>query len=254
MSIGQTAINMAGKLAPLLRSLGLTERRCINCRSPFIPDAITARGASSRLCPHCNALLEPYSGPKCHLCGLPAANRRQGKIICQNCAKKPPLWDQIAYHGLYEGHLRDLLLRLKFDGELHIAPLLADFLLEAAAVLPLPSAIVAMPQHPRQLRKRGYNQAYELARGVARQSGLPIRRDLLARIKPGLPQEQLNAAQRRANLASAFRAAPAASGKVIWLVDDVLTTGSTCEAAASALKAAGALAVHALFAARTPLH
>lgn len=245
----------------LLERLGFGETRCANCGMPFFTSANTGElAASVHLCPECQKRLQPYRGPACKLCGLPdvadleaGATGRAEPGLCAACSQTPPPWDRIAFHGLYDGELRDLILRLKFDGELHIAKLLAEFLREASICLPVPDALVAIPQHFVHLRKRGYNQAQELAARLAALTGLPARKDLLARVAPGLVQESLNARERRENLKSAFRASQHVCGMAIWLIDDVLTTGSTCHAATAALKAAGAKTVHLLFVGRTPL-
>lgn len=158
-----------------------------------------------------------------------------------------------AYHGLYAGSLRDVLLRLKFSGHLYLARTLAFFLMEAAACLPQPDAVLAVPQHPDHLRRRGYNQVQELVRALCRVSGLHLRTDLLKRPVSGPAQMQLSGAARRENVRHSFQASPAVAGLRLWLVDDVMTTGSTLRAAAQALRMGGAQRIDVLFVARTPL-
>lgn len=241
--------------------LGFDEKRCNACGMPFPISAASASHLYSRdFCPACQKLFERYSGPFCHRCGLPAiasmetkANGRLLPGLCAVCSHRSRPWDSIAFYGLYAGQLRDLILRLKFGSALYLARVLAGFLYEASACLPKPDVIIAIPQYPSHLRKRGYNQAQELASELAAISGFAAPTDLLFRIKPGAAQEALNAKQRRLNLRSAFQASPKARGLAIWLIDDVFTTGSTCEAATLALKNAGAKAVYLLFVARTPL-
>lgn len=164
-----------------------------------------------------------------------------------------PPWAGIAYHGLYEGLLRELILRLKFSADLAVTPLLADFLLQACQNLPAPDYLIAIPQFTGRLRERGFNQAHETARLMAKSAGFAYRTDLLLRIKAGPPQEGLSAAERKANMQDVFRAHDRVAGQTIWLIDDVLTTGSTCASAARCLLAKGAQAVYLLVIARTPL-
>ena len=233
------------------RTLGLAQRRCAHCLRPFDPPENGADVAP--LCPECATELQAYAGPRCPRCGLPAADAEQrGNIVCGACLQQPPPWQGLAFHGLYTGALRHALLRLKFDGQLYLAAPLASFLLEAAGCLPRPDAVLAVPQHPDHLRRRGYNQAHELARALCALSGLSLRPALLARPVPGSAQAGLTAAARRHNVRHSFAASPAAAGLRLWLTDDIMTTGSTLRAAAETLRAAGAARVDVLFVARTP--
>lgn len=244
-------------LARMLHSLGLAQNRCLHCLRPFSPASLTdshagAAAPNALLCPDCRDLLAPYTGPRCPRCGIPPSSPQAANSICGACLQHPPLWSGVAFHGLYKNALRHVLLRLKFDEHLYLAPLLGNFLLEAAACLPRPDAIAAVPQHPDHLRRRGYNQAHELARALHALSGLPLSAGLLSRPVPGQEQSHLNAKDRRSNVRHSFAAAPEARGLHVWLVDDVMTTGSTMTAAASALMAGGAARVDVIFAARTP--
>jgi ComF family protein len=114
-------------------------------------------------------------------------------------------------------------------------------------------AVVPVPLHRARLRQRGYDQALELARPLARALGLPLLDHALTRTRATAPQSQLDAAQRRLNLQRAFEV----RGNVmlpahVVLVDDVMTTGATLHAAAVALKRAGAQRVDAWVCARVP--
>ena len=238
--------------------LGLRQQRCLHCLAPFTPTPhLPDFMAEALLCPACLPLLRPYNGPRCPVCGLPPADypqHREAAGLCGRCLTDPPPWSGLAFHGLYAGVLRHLLLRLKFDAHLYLPPLLAALLYRAAQGLPQPDALLAVPQHPAHLRQRGYNQAHELAKALARRTGLPLRPQLLRRVLPGPAQSGLTATQRRANVRHSFIAAAEAQGLRLWLLDDVMTTGSTLRAAACALRAAGACAVDVLVVARTPQH
>ncbi|MDA1036470.1 MAG: phosphoribosyltransferase family protein [Chloroflexi bacterium] len=150
----------------------------------------------------------------------------------------------------YSDLARTAVHRLKFGGLRALAPLMA---LPMAACVPGAThadVIVAVPLHRSRLRGRGYNQAQLLADGVSTALGLPLRNDLLKRVQQGATQVGAHATERQANVRDAFEAAPQAYGLRILLVDDVTTTNATLDAAANALKKAGAAAVHGVTFAR----
>lgn len=249
---------LGSALARMQNALGLNQDRCLHCLRPFSPalaaHPLAAPATVPLLCPQCRDLLAPYAGPRCPRCGIPPSDPQAGNSICGACLQNPPPWSGAAFYGIYQGALRHTLLRFKFDGHLYLAPLLGNFLLESVACLPRPDVIVAVPQHAAHLRRRGYNQAHELARALHGLSGLPLSSRLLSRPVPGQEQAHLGAKDRRSNVRHSFAASPEARGLRVWIVDDVMTTGSTMNAAASALLASGATRVDAIFAARTPLN
>lgn len=249
---------LGSALAHMQNALGLSQDRCLHCLRPFSPAfAVPQHGTptpEALLCPQCSALLAPYAGPRCPRCGIPPSDPQAGSSICGACLQNPPPWSGAAFYGLYQDALRHTLLRLKFDGHLYLAPLLGNFLLESVSCLPRPDVIVAVPQHAAHLRRRGYNQAHELGRALHGLSGLPLSSELLSRPVPGQEQARLGAKDRRSNVRHSFAASPEVRGLRVWIVDDVMTTGSTMNAAASALLAGGAARVDAVFAARTPLN
>jgi ComF family protein len=113
--------------------------------------------------------------------------------------------------------------------------------------------ILPMPLHPRRLGRRGFNQALELARPLARAWGLPIEVDALRRVRDTPAQSELDAEARRRNVRGAFQAREdAVSGRHALLFDDVVTTGATVAEAAATLLDAGARAVRVLAVARVP--
>lgn len=210
----------------VLHALGLAQTRCSHCLRPFSPARNPGRdeplppvdgpaGQLAPLCPECCTLFAPYTGPRCPRCGLPPSWMRVdaklsrpfskgADLPCGRCLNQPPPWDGLAYYGLYQGALRDALLRLKFGGELSLGGLLGACLLEAARCLPRPDVLTAMPQHPAHLRRRGFNQAHELARAVRGLTDLPLRSDLLFRTLQGAPQAGLSARNDTATYGAAF--------------------------------------------------
>ncbi|MEN9603545.1 MAG: hypothetical protein RL545_234 [Actinomycetota bacterium] len=117
---------------------------------------------------------------------------------------------------------------------------------------PLPDIFVPVPGSHRRLAQRGYNQAYLLTQRLAKRLGRPARADLLHKTRDTRSQAGLNGEQRQTNLAGAFRAGSGVAGRRLGLVDDVLTTGATLQAARTALLAGGAAHVGFWVMARTP--
>lgn len=260
---GLSGAAVPGRPSRLLQALtillGLDEHRCPACGMPVseadcaktTAPLLRARMRACGLCADCARALPPLSGARCRSCGLSLPGPAGGRQLCGDCLHRPPPWQALALCGDYGGRLRQLILRFKHGGRPALAFLLAGMLLEAAACLPLPDVIVPVPQHPKHLFRRGYNQAHELAVALGLQLDLPVR-PLLRRTKEVPPQTGLPAALRRRNPVGSF-CAPALEGLHLWLVDDIITTGSTLRTAAEALRAAGARRVDVLALARTPL-
>jgi ComF family protein len=132
---------------------------------------------------------------------------------------------------------------LKFHQQLGLARLLGEQLARRLAPeTARPDLIIPVPLHGARLRERGYNQALEIARPVASALGVPLNFQTLQRVRATAPQTGLAIAARRKNVRNAFRLRDpdAVRGRHLALIDDVMTTGSTAEAAAQCLRAAGA--------------
>jgi ComF family protein len=209
------------------------------------------------LCSDCFANL-PWNHCACPVCALPvpvAATcgeclRREAALMQRHRAI--PL-DGVHAAFVYAPPLDRLLLRFKFHGDLAAGELLSQLMSEAVSEEPRPDAIVPIPLHRSRLRRRGYDQALELARPLARALELPLRDDLLQRVRVTAPQSELSAAARRTNLRRAFAVKKVVPMPVnVVLIDDVMTTGATLHAAAEALKRAGVQRVHAWVCARVP--
>lgn len=245
-------------LIRLARLLGFTEHRCPVCGTPVDAAGKDLSGPEAGmlahgLCPACARALRPSGGGRCRACGLPLPWPAAGQpLLCGDCLASPPPWQGLALHGQYRGALRRLILRFKLGGRPSLAFLLAGLLLDAASCLPLPDAVLGIPQHKDHLRRRGYNQAHELAVALGLMLSLPVRPGLLRRPAAVPHQTGLTASRRRRNAAGTFRA-DGVRGLRLWLVDDIITTGSTLRAAGEELRRAGAARVDVLALARTPL-
>lgn len=131
--------------------------------------------------------------------------------------------------------------RLKFAGELVWARMLGELAARTWGVSggPLQECLLPMPLHATRLRARGYNQALEIARPLARRIGVRLETRRCARVRPTAAQSGLDAAARRSNLEGAFRCAPGWGPCNVGVLDDVVTTGATVTALAHALRRAG---------------
>jgi ComF family protein len=182
---------------------------------------------------------------------LPVAGGR----VCGHCLRQPPSHDHAAAAVDYAFPWDRLITRLKFRAQPELARALAQRLLEAIADRPAPDVVLAVPLGAERLRERGYNQAWELARRVGAARRLPCDAGVLVRGRDTPHQIGLDRAARAANLRGSLWVDPAAqpriAGRRVALVDDVMTTGATAEAAASALRRAGAGAVELWVLART---
>lgn len=187
-------------------------------------------------------------GPVCDGCAAPLEFALGPGIRCAACEARSPAFDRARAACLYDDASRGAILSLKHADRLDLAPLFARWLARAARELVADADLIApVPLHPSRLLVRRYNQAAEIARPLARLTGLDYAPDLVRRIKPTPIQGGRSADGRRRNVAGAFavpeRLRPRVAGRRVLLVDDVLTTGATAEGCARALKAAGAAGV-----------
>ncbi len=236
-------------------------------------------------------LLDYFYPPSCAICGRerhPAATAsflcpdcadfrgrpRFGDSVCARCAEPlpfsgaraecvlcgaAPLIPDVIWSAYdYEGTLESLLKLYKYGGGRHLGKILGDVFAAAATsnelLLSSPAETVIVPVSSplSHLRRRGFHHLMPLARELSRVTLIPLRPFALRPLGDREPQVALTPAERRKNVAGAFSArAKDAAGKRILLVDDVVTTGATLDAAAEALHAAGALAVTAITLARS---
>jgi ComF family protein len=221
---------------------------CIGCR-----EHVSEPGS---LCPACWQALHFLDGPACAVCGLPFEIDPGDETMCVGCLTYPPAFDKARAVLRYDSASRKSILALKHADRLDLAPPFGRWLERTGhELLAQSDLIVPVPLHRLRLWKRRYNQSAELARALARLSGLVVDPFALRRIRPTPSQGEMpSASARRRNVRGAFavpeKCRPAVNGKRILLVDDVLTTGATANACAKALKRAGAEKVFVLTLAR----
>ena len=212
--------------------------RCLVCEGRGVPGL--------DLCAACHDEL-PWLGAACTGCAQPLAESDAG-ARCGQCLRMPLPLDTISAALRYAPPIDRLLPRFKFHQDLAAGRVLAQLMAARLPALPRSAVLVPVPLHPSRLRARGYDQALQLARALARLRALPCRR-LLKRVVATAPQSELDAAARRRNLRDAFSCHRAPPAHVV-LVDDVMTTGATLRAAAEALRRRGATRVDAWICAR----
>jgi len=150
----------------------------------------------------------------------------------------------------YEFPVDAAIRALKFRRRLEYVPAFARLLCEASEALPRGiDAVVPVPLHWRRRWRRGFNQALEIGRPVARHLGVPIVHNV-SRRRATPPQSGLNAAERARNLRDAFLVRGSLPYDHVLIVDDVITTGTTAGQLARALRRAGIRKVSALAIAR----
>ena len=222
-AVPEAPLRRSSFLFRLTRLLGFSEHRCPVCGTPVEDDEAGGSGPEAGmlahgLCPACARALGPYVGGRCRACGLPLPWPAAGQpLLCGDCLASPPPWQGLALHGQYHGPLRQLILRFKHGGKPALAFLLAGMLADAASCLPLPDAVLGIPQHEAHLRRRGYNQAHELAVALGLLLSCPSRPAAPSggQPPPDRPHRGPAAAQRRRELSGCRRpgAAPVAGGR-----------------------------------------
>jgi ComF family protein len=223
--------------------------RCTRCGA----EGVQSHGL---LCGGCFQGISLISAPLCSRCGVPFAAAALGPV-CPACQTTPPRYEQARAALRYDDGARQLILPLKHADRVDLAAGLVPFMVCAGRdVIEAADVIVPVPLHRARLRRRKYNQAGLLARGVARHARRPAVLDALLRTRGTMPLGGKTAAERAAELAGAFMVRPsrvrALAGRRVLLVDDVMTSGATANACAEALLMAGAYAVNVLTAARVP--
>jgi competence protein ComFC len=211
-------------------------QRCVGCE----------RRSSDVLCGACFDALPRVGHPVCRRCGLPTAF---ATFVCQECKNVDFGFESAQAPLKYEGVGKEVVHVLKYRGYKQVVDKLATPLMIQALGYDHFDAVVPVPLHRARLRKRGFNQAELLARGVARKLNAGVS-DTLEVVRSTRDQVELSAAQRRANVEGAYKAKTTLHGRLL-LIDDVFTTGATMSACAQTLISAGAREVHALSLCRT---
>lgn len=202
------------------------------------------------LCQACDVDLPRLAEPFCERCGEMFQGLIDGPFSCPNCSNLKFSFEFARPAMLRDDRTLDLIHRLKYGREIHLASELGRLARDSFADPRLAPAVaggwplVPVPLHRKRLRHRHFNQAGEIARALSEQIGLPVV-NALNRTRETETQTLLSRKQRMENLRGAFEVTrqgktwigDRAEGAV--LVDDVLTTGSTVNECAKTLRSAG---------------
>ncbi len=206
-------------------------------------------GNEDPICKRCMDLL-PWNHCYCECCGQPVAALQPPGVVCADCQRNCPRFHRARAPLRYAFPVDTALKALKFKRQLMYAPAFARLLLPTLDdEFPNVDALIPVPLHRVRHAIRGFNQAVELAKLLATHSGLPINHQT-RRIRSTATQAGLSADARRRNLRHAFEVRGALQSRYPLIIDDVMTTGATCDDLAAALTAAGAQRVGVLTVAR----
>jgi ComF family protein len=220
-------------------------RRCAGCQKTWL------HGRQGFWCDGCLDELPWIESPLCPRCGRPFPKSASSPDhFCGDCLQSVFLFDRARSATQHAGVVRKRIHQLKFGGQLHWAPPLAELLVKRFRQEP-PSGveiIFPVPLHEKRLRQRGFNQAGLLAKAFGRKFGLPVYFDVLVRKCWTEPQTRLNREQRLHNVKDAFHVPDPGEvkGRRVLIIDDVYTTGTTLNECTKTLRSAGAAEVHAL--------
>lgn len=227
---------------------------CLSCRA--------ATAGPQALCPACWRLIRFIERPYCQRLGTPfatdlgAANPGGDRLLSPDAIAEPPSYDRARAVAQFEdGPARTLVHRLKYGDRGELAGAMGRWMARAGdELLADADVLVPVPLHRGRLAARRYNQAALLAGVVSARSGVPHAADALRRSRATKPQVGLTRSQRLLNVRGVFalrdEARPLVEGRRVVLVDDVLTSGATVDAASRVLLRGGAAAVDVLVFAR----
>lgn len=192
------------------------------------------------ICPECRRIPRIVKAPRCVCCGKHV--EQEESVRCRDCSGLQKHFDK--GFALYEySSVHDSVFRFKNAGRAEYATFYGEELrryLLTSVMEWKADALVPIPLHKSKLRKRGYNQAGLLAQEISKVIGVPVREDLLKRVRKTDAQKKMNHNDRQNNMKKAFHMVQNdVKLKTVILVDDVFTTGNTINAAAEVLKRGG---------------
>ncbi len=211
---------------------------------------VCGAAADQLLCAPCSSA-HIQARPRCHRCGHRLLDAHSP--YCGACLSAPPAFERTCAALDYQAPWDAAIAALKFGHRLPYAPLLAQvWSQQCAAALGPVDCLLPAPLSAQRLRERGFNQALEIARHIARQQQLPLDTHSLVKVRDTPPQVGLSRKERLKNVRGAFSCVRTLKGKHVAVIDDVMTSGATLTEIAITLKQAGAASVTNIVIARTP--
>ena len=236
--------------SPMLRFLAYRfSPVCVVCElQPGVP--------STSICTQCESDFFAAEVARCERCALRLSEGRSGAPrTCGRCLGDTPHFDATTTLADYVSPVDGMVMALKFTARLDLARFFGRLLASRFKAMPLSmeeSVVIPVPLAFERVRQRGFNQAHQIARAFATSAGRTLVVDRLLRVRHTPPQQPLALKERRRNVRGAFAADGSFAGKHVFVIDDVMTTGSTLDEVARVLKEAGAARIHNLIVARTP--
>jgi ComF family protein len=198
------------------------------------------------LCSPCFSSLPWHTTAQCPQCALITDG-----AICGNCLNAEPAFDATYALFTYTYPIDSILQQYKYNDMLHLANVFAKIFHQHHKTPHSIDLVIPMPMHPQRLQERGFNQALEIARYLAKQFKIEVNYQTCQRIKLTPPQAGLPLKERIKNVRGVFECKQPLQGLNIVIVDDVMTTGASMNELASTLKKAGAAHVECWVIART---
>lgn len=210
----------------------------------------TEKNEGQRICRRCISAL-PWNDTFCECCGQPVLSSLPPGVPCAACQQRVPAYAKARSPLRYAFPVDTALKAMKFRGHLVYAPAFASLMLPILeSEFRDCDALAAVPLHRWRHITRGFNQAAELCTELVAATNLPIIGNAI-RVRPTKTQSGLSSAMRRENLRGAFAIRGNLNARYPLIIDDVITTGATCERLARALLDAGAEKVGVLTVARS---
>ncbi len=208
------------------------------------------------LCGACESEL-PWLTTVCSCCAQPLPREDSTKRICGACLQTPPFFTKTVAMFSYQEPIKKLIAGVKFQKKLVYARLLGELFVKQLSTVyqqeNLPECLIPVPLHPSRLRERGYNQALEIARPIAKGLGMRLDFHSCERVSATRAQAELPAAERYANIKKAFAIKSSFQFEHVAVLDDVVTTGHTVNELSRILSLAGVKRVDIWCCARTDL-